>query len=207
MERAPILLLPLALLLSGCGATVRLAVGPTVDTDGHVGVLARLGGGYAAGLGRRPTSALIVAAAGEGGYSRTWGGFGGGGVEVDYLYQPPVREAGEPPSRAPAVRAGLRSFFYGMEGPGAPPLRSGGLAVAVMGALASSDRSESQSFRFSDSSKGGGFGFQLDWLTRLYLGAELDASLLATNDPHSPAKGQLGLLLALDWIHVAWLGR
>jgi hypothetical protein len=62
-RRFAALLLALSSLLAaaGCGGTLRAGLGPTIDTDGHPGILARVEAGVAAGFTDRYSGAETVA--------------------------------------------------------------------------------------------------------------------------------------------------
>ncbi len=111
--RAAILALPSALLLTGCGATtLRAAIGPTIDSQGKVGVETTFGLGIGTPVdfrGRSHHFLQVMPSLGGGLDSRTHKGIFRLAGDVDYLYWA---------SSSMDVRTGLRLSYRTI--PGAP---------------------------------------------------------------------------------------
>ncbi len=211
---------------AGCG-TFRVGIGPTADTLGNVGVMARVGGGLAVPVPRRDAVLVTghVAAGGGGGDFA----FAGADAGIEYQHQPMITEqqaanrlariietgrgARLEPGLSPFVlRVGAHAGGYAMR-PQYPTAIMAGVTFAFLGALRSTESSRDYGTSPGSSSKGAfDLRIHVDWLKQILLGAELDADLLSlssgTRDGFTSdsTQGRFSLLLVWEYTAVGYSG-
>lgn len=209
---------------AGCG-TFRVGIGPTVDTLGNVGVMARVGGGVAVPVPRR--DAVLVTGHVTGGGGGDGFGFIGADGGIEYQHQTMITEEQAAKrltrivetGRGSRLQTGLSPFLfrvgthaggYAMR-PQYPTAVMAGVTFAFLGALHSTESSRDYATNLGSSSKGAfDFRMHLDWLKQILLGAELDADALFLSSgtrsgfTTESTQGRFSLLLVWEYTVVCY---